>query len=134
MTVNPELMTIGEKLRFYREACALSQEQVAKALNVHRSTYTYYENGKTQPSLNTVAKLAAIFNISPLELLPPPDEEELEALRVKDDLRADSPIYQLSKQERGLIAQFRVLSKRDKARALELIGNLSKKDRDSVLK
>ena len=38
------------------------------------------------------------------------------------------PIYQLSKDERGLIARYRTLSKVEKQQAIELMGNLSKKD------
>lgn len=31
---------LGLKLKYYRESCELSQQQIANALNVDRSTYT----------------------------------------------------------------------------------------------
>lgn len=119
---------VGEKLKHYREACVLSHKQVADALNIERSTYTKYENGKTEPSLNTLVKLAAIFNVSPTELLPMDAAEEIKAGALKDTSSANSPIYQLSKDERGLIARYRVLDREKKKQAMELMGNLSKKD------
>ena len=47
---------------------------------------------------------------------------------LKDTAGADSPIYQLSKDERGIIARYRALSKDEKKQAAELMGKLSKKD------
>lgn len=126
-------MALHEKLRHYREASALSQSQVAKALNINRTTYTKYETGKTGVSLKTLSKLAAIFNVTLLELLPP-DEKSANLQPVKESRRADSPIFQLSKQERGLIASFRVLDKEDKAKALRMIGKMSKKAADKPSK
>ena len=119
---------VAEKLRFYREACALSHQQVADALHIERSTYTKYESGTTAVNVKALMKLAKIFNVNPTELLPDEPDEGKRSIRLKDSARADSPIYQLSKDERGLIARYRVLSKAEKKQALELMGNLSKKD------
>lgn len=120
---------VGDRLRHYREACALSQGQVAKALNIDRSTYTKYETGETEPSLNTLVKIATIYNVSPLELLPMNSAENESVQRLKDIVQSDSPIYQLNKEERGLIALYRALDKEQKRQARELIGNLSKKEK-----
>lgn len=125
--MNQKNKEIAEKLRFYREACALSHQQVADALNIERSTYTKYETGKTTPNVKVLVKLAKIFNINPMELLPYESDAGDDPLR--DSTRADSPIYQLSKDERGLIARYRALSKEEKKLALDMMGNLSKKDK-----
>ena len=118
---------IAEKLRFYRESCALSHQQVADALNIERSTYTKYESGKSTVNVPLLLKLSKIFNINPTDLLPDePDDKR--PVHLRDPARADSTNYQLSKDERGLIARYRVLSKEEKKQALLLIGNLSKKD------
>ncbi|MBQ9679822.1 MAG: helix-turn-helix transcriptional regulator [Ruminococcus sp.] len=120
---------VGDRLRHYREACALSQGQVAKALNIDRSTYTKYETGETEPNLNTIVKIAAIYNVSPLELLPMNAADDTSVQKLKDAVQSDSPIYQLNKEERGLIALYRVLSKEQKQQAREMIGNMSKKEK-----
>lgn len=126
--MTPKQKDTGERLRHWREACALSQQQIADALNVERSTYTKYETGSSEPNLTTVVKLAAIFNVSPIQLLPMEEGRAEPASRLRDTVQSDSPIYQLSKEERGLIAIFRVLSKEDRKEAKQLIANLSKKD------
>ena len=126
--MNPGRKEVAEKLRHYRESCALSQQQVANALNIDRSTYTKYETGKSDPNINTLVKIAKIFNIDPVELLPTNNAEDDRVSRLRDITRADSPIFQLSKDERGLIAKYRALNREEKKLALEMMGNLSKKD------
>ena len=37
----------GQRLRLLRDYREMTQQQVADFLNVNRSTYSYYENGKT---------------------------------------------------------------------------------------
>ncbi len=59
----------SEKLRSLREMHGLSQQQVADALQVHRSTYSYYKLGTSQPSFSTLIKLAKIFKVEPNFLL-----------------------------------------------------------------
>ena len=115
---------ICKKLRECREACALSQRQVAQALNIERSTYTKYETGDTEPNLMTLVKLAAIYNVEPSVLLPNIDEPE----KLSFTARADSPIYQLSKEERGLVALYRGMSKEKKLLFREMMANLSKNE------
>ena len=127
--MNPKKKEIAEKLRHYRESCALSQQQVADALNIDRSTYTKYETGKSDPNVNTLVKIAKIFNIDPVELLPMQSAGSESVDRLRDATRADSPIFQLSKDERGLIARYRALSREEKKLALEMMGKLTKKDK-----
>ena len=121
-------MTTAEKLRYYRKASAMTHQQMADALNINRTTYTKYESGKSNPSLQTITKIAEILNISPLELLPR-SEDERPPQKLRDTPIADSPIYQLSDDERGLIAKYRVLNREQKPQAQALIGNLSKKEK-----
>ena len=74
----------------------------------------FYERNRVQTFLalrgkEVVGRIAAIYNVSPLELLPTGEESDKAAHKLKDAARADSPIYQLSKEERGLIAKYRAL-------------------------
>lgn len=55
----------GEHLRFLRTSRTdMSQTDVAKQLNIDRSTYTNYELGNTEPPMETLKKIAGIFGIS----------------------------------------------------------------------
>ncbi len=65
-------------LKYYRHECGLTQQQVADRLKIERSTYTYYETGKTKPDINTLIKIAKVYNINYTQLLQGV-EQELEA-------------------------------------------------------
>jgi len=51
---------LEKMLRNVRITCGLSQREVAEMLHINRSTYTYYETGKTSPDIDTLRKLAMI--------------------------------------------------------------------------
>jgi transcriptional regulator with XRE-family HTH domain len=55
-------------LRCYRHMFCLTQNEVADALHVDRSTYAYYENGKSIPPVEFMRRFAALFSI-PLSLI-----------------------------------------------------------------
>ncbi|MFR3675930.1 MAG: helix-turn-helix domain-containing protein [[Clostridium] innocuum] len=50
------------KLRDLREDYDLSQEQLAKYLNVSQRTYSYYETGNRNIPVEILAKLAKFYN------------------------------------------------------------------------
>lgn len=51
------------KLKCYRRMLNLTQTAVADAMGIDRSTYAYYETGKTLPSSDGIRKLSEIFSI-----------------------------------------------------------------------
>ncbi len=57
-------MKIGKRLRDLREEEGLLQKDVAKALGISRSTYTNYEQGTREPSLDMVVKLCDFYKVS----------------------------------------------------------------------
>ncbi len=120
--------TIGEKLRYYREACAMSQQQVADALNLNRTSITKYETDIAMPSLETVVKMAKIYNVEPQALLPLRDNPG--TVTYRDSASIGSPIFQLSKDERGLLALYRGLDKEQKAQLRAAIANIAKKTKE----
>ena len=106
---------LSQKLKRLRENNGYTQQQVANALSIERSTYTYYETGKTTPDINTIVKLAKIFNVSYTEMLE--NEETQPKKPLKDagndlyyyDSKSFNHVYELSKQEKTLISLYRVL-------------------------
>lgn len=111
---------IGIKLRHCRSNCKLSQQQVADVLGIHRTTYSYYELGRSEPDLDTLVKLAHIFRVPPSSLLP---SEKEDAVLKEKDLDDVNPIYSLTKDEQNLLISFRLLSDSDKAEFLAKITN-----------
>ena len=53
----------GDHLRAIRKGNGYSQQQIADILNISRSTYTYYETGKSEPSQEKLKKFCEIFNV-----------------------------------------------------------------------
>jgi len=54
----------GQRLRKLREAKGLTQEELAKVINVSNKTISVYEKGGADPSTETLLKLAQYFNVS----------------------------------------------------------------------
>ena len=55
---------LGDNLRKYRKMQNLSQERLAEMLGVSRQSISLWETGKTQPSLDILAKLAGILGVT----------------------------------------------------------------------
>lgn len=62
-------MTFAEKIKFYRTEAGLTQDKVSQLLGIKRSTYAYYELGKSTPKHSVLKKLAAMYKLSIDELL-----------------------------------------------------------------
>lgn len=59
------LNTVLKKLRKER---GMSQEEIAKDLNISQRAYSYYETGERQPSIELIIDMAEYFQI-PIDLL-----------------------------------------------------------------
>ncbi|MBR2714934.1 MAG: helix-turn-helix transcriptional regulator [Ruminococcus sp.] len=112
----------GNKLRFCRKNCGLSQQQIADSLGIDRTTYTYYESGRSEPNLTTLVKLAQIFCVDVNTLLP---NDNTDLVLRDTDSNSPNPIYSLTKEEQKLLLIFRTLSKDEKAEVLDKITNIS---------
>ena len=51
-------------LKLIRKKKNLNQQKVALDLNISREALSYYENGKREPSLNTLVLMSNYFNVS----------------------------------------------------------------------
>ncbi len=52
------------RLRDLREDMDLTQDQLVKILQMHKTTYTNYEQGKREPPFELIIKLAKFYNVS----------------------------------------------------------------------
>lgn len=55
---------LRQRLIGLRQKEGLLQRDVADQLHIDRSTYSYYERGKTNPPLDILIKLADYFGVS----------------------------------------------------------------------
>ena len=42
----------------------LTQKEVAKAIGISQSVYSYYENGRAEPTANVIKKLCIFYQVS----------------------------------------------------------------------
>lgn len=64
-----ESMKLGRNLKRIRTEKGLTQGDIVRALGFSRSFVSNIENGKTNPTLATIAKLAKAIGVSSDELL-----------------------------------------------------------------
>ena len=63
------MRVLGKKLRWWRIATGYTQDEMANVLGVHRTTYTKYETGVTDPPLETLCRMADFFGCTVDSLL-----------------------------------------------------------------
>lgn len=62
------VIRIENKLHFFRELHEMTQQDVATALSVSRSTYASYESGRRMPAIDVLMRLADLYAITLDEL------------------------------------------------------------------
>ena len=55
---------MSDAIRKLRKERGLTQQQIADHLNIDRSTYAYYESGRTRLSIDVMVKLAYFYKVS----------------------------------------------------------------------
>jgi len=64
-----EAEKLGENLKRIRTAKGISQGEISRKLEVDKSFVSNIENGKTNPTLSTIAKIAKAIGVSVGELM-----------------------------------------------------------------
>ena len=64
-----EQIKLGKNLKRIRTEKGISQGDIARTLGVGRSFITNIENGRTNPTLATIAKLAKVIGVSTGDLM-----------------------------------------------------------------
>jgi transcriptional regulator with XRE-family HTH domain len=125
------LIKLNERLRELRVKCGYTQSQVAKLLSIDRSTYAYYETGKTRPDVTSLMMLSKIFNIPINELLAdeslPKSVADSAPMDYVSGKKNSSRIFELSQDEKELVGAFRVCPPEVKKKILNLALDSSEK-------
>ena len=91
---------LGDKIKLYRENKEMTQNDLADILEVSAGTVSKYESGSLEPSIESIKRLAELFEISIDELLN--DEKEkfdiskinvLDTLREQKDMKLKGNLY-----------------------------------------
>ena len=97
-------------LKEERNKKKITQQEVAEVLNISQRTYSAYELGQTEPTIDTLCKLADYYNVS---------IDYLVGRQLKND------IGYLSEDEKSLLNDYRQLNEINKIKiSAELKGFL----------
>lgn len=101
---------LATRMRFLRKAAHLTQDDIAKSLNVERQTYCNYENENRTPPLEFIIRLADFYHVSTDYLLK------------ENAPNADSDVlFPLSGTEEAYLRSFRALSSQNQKEVLQFM-------------
>ncbi|MBQ8229325.1 MAG: helix-turn-helix transcriptional regulator [Clostridia bacterium] len=63
------MLNLGTKLKELRKEKILTQQELAKSIDLSQSTISCWENGKRTPTVSALIKLCLLFNVSANYLL-----------------------------------------------------------------
>ena len=63
------MSNVGKNIKKFRSEKGFTQEELAEQLHVTRQAVSNWENGKTQPDIETLSNLAAFFEVTVEELI-----------------------------------------------------------------
>lgn len=73
---------IGDNIRYLRKMAGLSQNQLAKKLDIKQASVSNWESGKTLPDTKYLSKLMEVFSVSMDALFSNEQHRELDSIRV----------------------------------------------------
>ncbi len=127
--IDANLSPLAELLRQLRTKNKYTQEFIAEQLSITRSTYSYYETGKTEPSRTSLGILARLYNVGVecfiFDTAPTLSVSSNKVRATAMARKIPSNITTLSTEERQLIAKYRLASTNAKEK---IIQQLEKKD------
>ena len=75
---------IGKNIKRFRSDKDITQEQLAERLHVTRQAVSNWENGKTQPDVQTLSALAECFEITVEELIYVKQAKEKKSVIIRE--------------------------------------------------
>ena len=119
---------LAENLRLLRKNFKLTQQEVADILGIDRSTYTFYEAGKSTPSKENIVKICDIFNVTVGYLLGV--EKNCPELKVAN--RSDfidenlHGLKEISRNEKFILMAYRSLDSESKEQFVDVVKKFLK--------
>lgn len=128
---------LKERLRKIRLEHKLTQQNIADALGIDRTTYTVYETGVTTPSPATLVKLSQIYNVTVGYLMGveenrPELKKSIAAEENEGSVLSSDPISLLRKNEKELLMYFRILPDSEKAQVTENLKKLAQETQNKL--
>lgn len=128
--------SLGLKLLELRQSHNLTQKQLCEALNIGRSTYSYFETGSRMPDIETLVLIAQYYKVSLDELVMSSDMASSDTMSEMNDNNTDIQvlhylkskhistdfILELSKADFDFLNDYKQLSDDNKAELQYLVN------------
>lgn len=115
---------LSEQLKIIRKANKFTQQGLADAIGIERSTYASYETGRNKPDVNLLGRIAKVFDVSSdfileIDTTVPLNVEDISVQYKKKS--GNKLVSTLSKEEKNVLAKYRLLSDNKKAELVDFL-------------
>lgn len=115
---------LSEQLKIIRKANKFTQQGLADAIGIERSTYASYETGRNKPDVNLLSKIAKVFDVSSdfileIDTTVPLNVEDIPVKYKKKS--GNKLVSTLSKEEKSVLAKYRLLSDNKKTELIDFL-------------
>ena len=115
---------LSEQLKIIRKANKFTQQGLADAIGIERSTYASSETGRNKPDVNLLSRIAKVFDVSSdfileIDTTVPLNLEDISVQYKKKS--GNKLVSTLSKEEKNVLAKYRLLSDNKKAELVDFL-------------
>lgn len=115
---------LSEQLKIIRKANKFTQQGLADAIGIERSTYASYETGRNKPDVNLLSRIAKVFDVSSdfileIDTTVPLNVEDISVQYKKKS--GNKLVSTLSKEEKNVLAKYRLLSDDKKTELVDFL-------------
>lgn len=115
---------LSEQLKIIRRANKFTQQGLADAIGIERSTYASYETGRNKPDVILLSKIAKVFDVSSdfileIDTTVPLNVEDIPVQYKKKS--GNKLVSTLSKEEKSVLAKYRLLSDNKKTELVDFL-------------
>lgn len=115
---------LSEQLKIIRKANKFTQQGLADAIGIERSTYASYETGRNKPDVVLLSRIAKVFDVSSdfileIDTTVPLNVEDISVQYKKKS--GNKLVSTLSKEEKNVLAKYRLLSDNKKTELVDFL-------------
>ncbi|NTW32626.1 MAG: helix-turn-helix transcriptional regulator [Bacteroidetes bacterium] len=115
------ILLIAKNIKRLREVKKLSQKEICAGSGVPQGQYSRIENGKVEPSVSTLEKLAKVFEVSIAEFFKSSDVNDVLNLPLLEKIKMIDKLGKEEKQALFKMIDIAIANKRLKDNLSELL-------------
>lgn len=123
-----KIMTIGENIKRIRKEKGLTQKKLGELCGIAESNIRKYENGKQNPKIETIQKIATALKVSLFDVISISEYNSLIDTKVKEQIQNDiksGKVHLVTEDEKELTANYLKLNTTGKTEARKRVSELT---------